>query len=298
MWRSKPVPARGSASISYGSGACGGHGSGRNSVCDRAHVWLAFVVPEVHLLRFGLAVVRQCQLQHVDDPEGFEGLRARMMSVPLAADVLAEVQALVGVILVVDVLQVLTPVLVLKGGGDILRFLVRDGVHAVVVAGDRHEVHLLAVAQVAGDHVPAVFSARGGGEHPPVLVEAEEGAEGDDALGQRERGGRGEVPAEDVEDEEEGEQVGGERRPQLRWFWYFVVPRFGRAYRPGRRGRYWARGVVSQRVAVQGVVREEELPGGHQERQDRLEEGHDSAGQAHRGELQAGGGIGTPQTIR
>jgi hypothetical protein len=51
-----------------------------------------------------------------------------MMGVPLAADVLAEVQALVGVILIVDVLQVLTPVLVLVGGGDVLRFLVRDGV--------------------------------------------------------------------------------------------------------------------------------------------------------------------------
>src|SRR5829696_2302025 len=264
-----------------------------SSATDRAQVWLAFVVPEVYLLRFGLAVIRKCHLQHVDDPEGFEGLRARMMGVPLAADVLAEVQALVGVILVVDVLQVLTPVLVLVGGGNVLWFLVRDGVHAVVVAGDRHEVHLLAVEQFAGDHVPAVFIARGGGEHPPVLVEAEEGAKGNGALGQRERGGCGEVPAEDVEDKEEGEQVGGERRPQLRWF--FDMPRFGRAYRPGRRGRYWARIVVSQRVAVQRGTCEQELPGVHQERQDRLGEGHDSVGQPRRGELQAAGELDPPQ---
>jgi len=131
--------------------------------------------------------------------------------------------------------------------------------HAVVVADDGHEVHLPAVAQFAGDHVPAVFIARGGGEHTPVLVEAEEGAEGYGALGQRERSGPREVPAEDVEDKEEGEQVSGERRPQLRRFWFFgggfVVPRFGRAYRPGRQGRDWARSVVSQRVAVQRGVR-------------------------------------------
>src|SRR3712207_7599993 len=43
--------------------------------------------------------------QHVDDAERFEALRARMAGVPLAADVLAEVQALVGELLVVDVLQ-------------------------------------------------------------------------------------------------------------------------------------------------------------------------------------------------
>src|SRR5918993_296498 len=99
------------------------------------------------------------------------------------------------------------------------------------------EVDLPAVAQFAGDHVPAVFLARGGGEHAPVLVEAEEGAEGNGALGQRERGGSGEVAAEDVEDKEEGEQVGGERRPHLRRFWFFgggfVVPRFGHAFRSG-----------------------------------------------------------------
>src|SRR5688572_32110414 len=55
-------------------------------------------------------------------------------------------------------------------------------------------------------------------EHAPVLVEAEEGSEGNRALGQRERGGRGQVPAEDVENKEEGEQVRSERRPQLRRF--------------------------------------------------------------------------------
>src|SRR5215208_8315738 len=222
-----------------------------------------------------------------------------MMGVPLAADVLTEVQALVGVILIVDVLQVLTPVLVLVGGGDVLRFLVRDGVLAVVVAGDGHEVHLLAVAQLAGDHVPAVFLARGGGEHTPVLVEAKEWTEGYGALGQRERGGRGEVPAEDVEDKEEGEQVRGERRPQLRRFWFFgggfVVPRFGYAFRSGCQGQDLVRGVISQLVTVQRGAREQDLPGVHQERQDRLGEGEDSVTQPRCPELQAAGELEPPQ---
>src|ERR671921_1512504 len=123
-----------------------------------------------------------------------------MAGVPLATDVLAEVEALVGETLVVDVLQVLAPVLVLVGGGDVLRFLVRDRVNTVIVAGDGHEIHLLAVAQFAWYHVPAVFLARGGGEHAPVLFEAEERAERDGPLGQSERSDGGEVPAEDVED--------------------------------------------------------------------------------------------------
>src|SRR5215204_7071222 len=161
------------------------------------------------------------------------------------------------------------------------------------------EVQALAVAQLAGDHVPAVFLARGGGEHTPVLVEAKEWTEGYGALGQRERGGRGEVPAEDVEDKEEGEQVRGERRPQLRRFWFFgggfIVRSFGRAYRPGCQGRDSARGLVSQRVSVLRRAREQELPSVHQERKDRFGEGDDSVAQPRRRKLQAAGELDPPQ---
>src|SRR5215217_6060352 len=156
------------------------------------------VLPQNHLLWYALPVVRERWLPHVGDLEGPELLGARVVRVPLAADVLAEVEALVGELIVVKVLQILAPVLVLVEVPGVRRLLPCQLVQAEISAGDGQQVDLPTIPQVSGDDVPQVAFGWSRGEHSPVLFEPEESAEGYDALRHRDGGDPPEIPEEDI----------------------------------------------------------------------------------------------------
>src|SRR5215218_27642 len=94
------------------------------------------VLPQDHLLWRALLIVRVRRLPHVGDLEGPELLGAGVARVPLAADVLAEVEALVAPLVIADVLQILAPTFVFVELADVGWLRPRQLVHAEVSLGD------------------------------------------------------------------------------------------------------------------------------------------------------------------